>query len=419
MKQISFLIGSGFSVPCKIPGVGQINEILSDLDSFRSSVLSKDNLKALGSIYSEYKEANKNNDENIKNYEVFYDFILLKKWRSVNEPIKSYFRDQYHFEVFKRSNSMVDCLNDMEIYPDKYFEYDKIESNFIDLISEIISKGNVFQYHHFPCSKKGCLEAVLHNKFLTLMRYLKNNYVVNLHTLNHDMLLDFILKSNPSICSSIDDGFEIEKSPFYYEGEYNYCGKNEKNLKIPHYNSKYEKQFRLFKLHGCLGQFVLREKNSTEHRLQLLPGMAIEDERIRSNESPDRVRKLVNTPFFLTGKYLKPNYQGTDGSIQKELFDFFVNNLSNSHAIIIIGYGFGDFHVNEYLRPFFEKEEILKIVIDYNSDPHKPNVPFFNKIKENLQVDIKGNGKNSLNIRFDLKGADNFSVDEVISLLSK
>lgn len=419
MKEISFLVGSGFSMPCKIPGVGQINEVLNNPDSISSSVLSKDNLKALESIYNEYKDANKKNYENINNYEVFYDFIVLKKWRSVGEPIVPYFRDQYHFDMFKKSNSMVDCLNDMEICSDRYPYYNEIEIKFLDLISEILSKGNAFQYHHFPCSKKCCLEIVLYNKFLILMHYLKNSSVVNLHTLNHDMLLDFLLKSDPLVSSSIDDGFEVDKSPFYYEGEYNFCGKNEKNIKIPHYKGTYEKQFRLFKLHGCLGQFIVREKDSTENRLRLLPEMAMEGERIKNNESSDRIGKLVNRPFLLTGKYLKPNYQETDGSIQKELFDFFVKNLSNSHAIIIIGYGFGDLHVNEYLKPFFGKKEILKIVIDYSCDPRKPNVPFFSKIRENLQIDINDDGGNLLNIYFDFNGADNFSVENVISLLSK
>ena len=91
-----------------------------------------------------------------------------------------------------------------------------------------------------------------------------------------------------------------------------------------------------------------------------------------------------NEPDYLTGttekirQYKQPFYEN--------LFDHFMKNLLNSDQLIVVGYGFQDPGINDYLEKYFLTNKKQMIVIDIA----KPNSPLFKKYENQIIFSPKG-----------------------------
>jgi hypothetical protein len=79
-------------------------------------------------------------------------------------------------------------------------------------------------------------------------------------------------------------------------------------------------------------------------------------------------------PDFLSGTTNKTRYY-TGDPYYKNLFDHFEKNLSSSELLVVIGYGFQDSGINDYLEKYYLSKDRHMIVID----PNKPKTDLIDK----------------------------------------
>lgn len=81
-------------------------------------------------------------------------------------------------------------------------------------------------------------------------------------------------------------------------------------------------------------------------------------------------------PDFLSGTTNKTRFY-TGDPYYKNLFGHFEKNLSTSELLVVIGYGFQDSVVNEYIEKNYLSKGRTMIVID----PYKPKTELIDKYK--------------------------------------
>ncbi|MCR5555285.1 MAG: hypothetical protein K6F29_07110 [Bacteroidales bacterium] len=152
---------------------------------------------------------------------------------------------------------------------------------------------------------------------------------------------------------NINDGFVYENSP--YSVDIN----NEKIVSVPFYNKKVfldqisNRHINFIKLHGSFDYY----KDSNKHKLLKCPrGAAIHC--IEKRNSQPVIENYA--PQFLIGNRTKLDEYETP--YYKDRHDIFKKILSESKALFVIGYGFGDDGINNDINEHFNGN--LLYVID-------------------------------------------------------
>ena len=245
-KSISFLLGAGFSAPKGYPiGNGMNNGLLNfddkDVDFSPSGelVISKNGRKpqfqieGVYNVHQKYfifckrliKEYSIAHDGKF-DYELFYDFIKSdevkeKRYQVLCDDLLSEFEsfEYYLFNVPHIYNQMAE-----------YLLKDREGKNCYD--DEPFKINNVDWY----------------NGFLDYLSQLSHEYIINVHTLNHDLLFESF-NNTGYINNSISDGFDEYGSEYYgkliHDNRTYHC-------RLERYTSRYNTPIRLFKLHGSL-----------------------------------------------------------------------------------------------------------------------------------------------------------------------
>lgn len=378
---ISFFIGSGFSIPIGLPSVLDISKYI--IDHQKRFGIQNQLFSELLDIYLEHNPK--------WNYEEFYDFLGV-----ICSHPKNYF-----CEIDK---SEIDSAKELRQYHEKNIwveDYIKINKGKFPKISDLDYPKFMQEFNHFLkkgfCQTEDALKVLdfssreannVYLKFVKLLNIFSIKAdIVNLFTTNHDNLIENIIVNDYKLVKHFCDGFDTQNSQFYFNS-------SKGKIILPQYVANYAKKLRIFKLHGSLDYY--RTLFPADNLLKLPVNFTKFNHIDQKNKNHNSPIKCDVTPQFITGKYKDVYYREV---VQyKTQFDFFKKDLPQSDILIIIGYGFPDTEINEILREILEDPSKKKIVIDFHSetDTEKPRIfesmgiseP--NCIKYNIKVSLTG-----------------------------
>jgi len=394
-SNISFLLGSGFSIPEGLPGVralnerlGKINEkeifIHTDQKAFFLNGAEDPNrwMKGCERLFVQefldfYTGEVLKHGEKF-DYETFYDFYSKYLHSKGNKDIIEGFHKRFAEKFGPDSWAVRDCHNTLADF----------NRTFNQLLAEQLIR---IQYYdnstinaHSP-----------YDGFINFLVQLLETNRVKVHTLNHDLFFDWLGQHHDKLFEHYCDGFSLAGSPFYGI-VYDYNSAPDSRLeystsyrvKIPAFLEDFSKKLALYKLHGSIDMkkvYVGQPVRSINRIKQVrrVDHLAIEvfDENT-GKYAFEGIHDQVE-PDYLSGKSSKIR-QYDDESYYKILFDEFEKNLRSAKVLIVIGYGFMDFGINEYLQRYFLDLNKKIIVVD----PYllKGNLP----VSGNIEVINKG-----------------------------
>jgi hypothetical protein len=344
MKNISFLLGSGFSVPAGYPTTTKLNERLCKIDT---SEICIENDGSARFMYD--GEVDPNAD-----------------WTNVTEK-------KFVQEFLTFYSDQVLAPNGLDFHYETFYDYysDALDSRNYELLASFpdgfrrkhsVDEDNDYLLLHFHCTFSQLIAWELrdrhehgyllkpypppYRRFLDLAEILGKTHRVHFHSLNHDLYMEGLAQSE-SLRGEMDDGFEDLGSPYFKRmpnknGEY--------KERLSRFIDSFEKPFCLYKLHGSIDQFWIMH-NGRHDWIKLRKGMnrwGILKE-VKEHGFLRYVGQSADVvPDFLTGT--KSKIKRYEGGYYQEMLNHFRNNLQSSNTLIIIGYGFGDEKINEFIE---------------------------------------------------------------------
>lgn len=367
MKHFSFLLGSGFSIPDGYPSTTQLNERLKTINaaelkihtSMSARFLSKGEVdlnpwsgkedKLFVQRFLEFY-----NDQILQgkefHYEDFYDYYkALHRTGTLDEKCQKF------FDEFRRESG-------------QEYDHHNLLMNFNYTFNQLVYR-QLYRWPEQVSFENDCEPN--YSEFLNLLAELKKDYKIHLHSLNHDLLLEKLSHSF-TIGNNFSDGFEEIGSLFYGDHHHsvkvgdNFITKVVHPVRLRRFSDEFSKQFCLYKLHGSVDNYDFNFENK-EYTMIKVP-FGIQTESIRKeyfNKEGKRdyyVDYFQITPDFLSGTSTKVlSYDR--GAYYKSLFNHFIDNLIESKHLIVIGYGFGDKKINEYLVEAFLVDTSKKMIV--------------------------------------------------------
>lgn len=201
------------------------------------------------------------------------------------------------------------------------------------------------------------------------LKQVSENGTVHIHTLNHDLLFEK-LSYTSYLEANVDDGFEEMGSPYFGKLTNGY------KVRLRYFADKFEKKFRLYKLHGSIDQIKFYSNDNSIKAIKTVKGVGI-TEFYKEYADSDGILKYENCWInyhadFLSGTTEKIKMYGNEYYYQT-IFNHFKANLNKSKYLIIIGYSFRDPEINRMINDNFVADRGKIIVID----PYMPKVENF------------------------------------------
>lgn len=372
-SKFSFLLGSGFSIPDKLPSVNELNKKLQAIDQNEIFIGSdqlafflngqinpndyerKDERLFLQEFLKFYNEKILKSGESF-NYEKFYDFYSsYLNSKNNSETIESFyniFTDKYINAKFNNR----DCFN-------RISDFDR---TFNQLIASLLQK-DIYQ------GNATYLNYTKYGSFINFLKYLIEIADVKVHTLNHDLLFDFLGGYQSELCSYYSDGYEFEGSPFYgtiskrISEELNEEINKTYYVKLRRFTNKFNSRLSLFKLHGSIDNIIVYLPDSNTPISHIKRDFGISSYYFESFD-----KQINEFKFLQLYNEISPNFiSGTTNKIRSyekdpyynNLLEHFKNNLINSEYLFIIGYGFADPGINKHIKDYFLCHKNRKIIL--------------------------------------------------------
>ena len=362
-QSIAILLGAGFSAPKGYPIGNDMNENLLNFDD---SAL---DFAPCGSLVTSTEDT-KNTFQMggvLNNHQKYYIFCkrLIKEYTEAHNDIFDYeqFYDFIKTEEAKQERYQRLCddlLDDCESY-EHYLS--NISHIYNQMAAHLLKDKTGKSWYDDEPFKVNFYDG--YNGFLTYLSELSRKFIVNVHTLNHDLLFESF-NNTGFINGNISDGFDEYGSEYYGILEHDH---RNYNCRLERYTGRYNTPIRLYKLHGSIDYvpFYRRDKNGfmkPEKYIKIKWGIGA------SNIIKGRKSKYGYdvSPFeyhadFLTGTTSKiKRYDET--LLFKKLFKKFRNNLSKANSLIIIGYGCKDKGINEIIKDNFDYKNKPSFIID-------------------------------------------------------
>ena len=364
---VSVLLGAGFSVPSGYPTGRKVNEALLNFSQYHIAfsaagelMYSKDGQNATLPYDNQFQKYfiicirlinQYSKDYDSFDYEAFYDFIKSKV--------------VYNQQYRELCEDLLDDYNDYRGF------VNGIEPIYNQMVAYLIHDKNNETWNDERPSHLGNVEN--YDGFLKALNQLSKDSIINVHTLNHDLLFESFRKTE-YMTGLISDGFDEYGSRYYgvlHKGNASY------NVRLERYKGRYNAPIRLYKLHGSL-DYILYKR--THENGCLIPDCYI---KIKKYINPGYLMRSNGSkigyecyPFayhsdFLTGTTSKIN-RYNEPLLYKKLFKKFRNNLRSAQKLIIIGYGGRDSKINEIIKQNFDYQNRKVFIIDpYPSDDLK------------------------------------------------
>lgn len=363
-KSISILLGAGFSAPKGYPIGNRMNNGLLNFDyedvDFSPSgelAISADGRKpqfqieGVHNVYQKYfifckrliKEYSIAHGGKF-DYELFYDFIK-------SDEVKE-----------KRYQSLCDdLLSDFESFENYLFNVSYIYNQMVEHLLKDREGKNRYDDEPF---KINYVEG--YNGFLNYLSQLSHDeYIINVHTLNHDLLFESF-NNTKYINGCISDGFDEYGSEYYgkliHENRTYHC-------RLERYTNRYNTAIRLFKLHGSLDYvpFYREVENGfmiPDNYVKIKWGMGAGDiMKSRKSKIGYNISPFEYHAEFLTGTTSKIQ-RYNEPLLFRKLFKKFKKNLRQADKLIIIGYGCKDEGINEIIKEYFDYQHKPSFIVD-------------------------------------------------------
>lgn len=377
MKNISFLLGAGFSTYAKIADRKHINEKLKNLkhDNFIIS--------SVGIAYLIEESVPNSNWQNISERE-FIEYFISRYVEDISDFDYETFYD-YCISLHQnfQTSEELDLIytNYKKIVP--HYSIDKLNSMSI-LIGTINQLIDDILFNNEDILKSGILSK--YSNFIKIINYLiDKKFTVNIFTLNHDLLLEKLLLT--SLNCNFNDGFQFEQTPYHIR-------QNDYQFRIKYYTNNFSTEVNIFKLHGSIDNYIV--DHSPPHDMVKIPKnlnlLELYREKLNSQDNIELEHLwTLYTPSFLSGNSTKiVNYKSHQYYI--DLFNHFENKLENSESLICIGYGLGDIEINKKISKHFNDNKKILVVKPSKGDSNfykNENIIHFGEGKELKDLSIE------------------------------
>lgn len=387
-KSVSFLLGAGFSAPMDYPIGNKLNNDLLNFNDTHiefspcgSLATSKEGTKPCSQIdgyynihqkyfifckrlIKEYAYAH----DNTFDYEQFYDFIKSEEAK----------QERYQ-------KLCDDMLEDHENYEYYLFNVPHIYNQ---MVAHLIKDRNGKSWYDDEPFKMDYYDG--YNGFLTYLSELNQEFIVNVHTLNHDLLFESFNKTG-FIKGNISDGFDEYGSEYYGELTDN---NRTYHCRLERYKGRYNTPIRLYKLHGSLDYVPFYRRNEygwmiPENYVKIKWGIGAGDiMKSRKSKIGYDISPFEYHADFLTGTTSKIK-RYNEPLLFKKLLKKFRQNLRNAEMLIIIGYGCKDEGINEMIKEDFDYKHKKVFIIDAYAKEDSQVYKFKDEIHaELLKVEI-------------------------------
>lgn len=368
MANISFLIGSGFSIPSGIPSTMDINNKFSNIkiDQFYIHT----DLSAW--FIRDGHEKPNNPRIAFASEQLFEEFIKLYNSELLNGK-RFHYEDffDYYYQQYRTEEYTKEFLSFADGFRAKFNYYTKDNYNLLNDINNTFQQLLASYLIHWnePVHMDRGYKLSIAN-FLYLVDRIKDDNILNFHSLNHDLLFESF-NSSDTFQGQLSDGFHDLGSPYYGKVEQRY------KVRLKKFNNTFDTNYRFYKLHGSLDMYYFNDDQSVEI-IKSDKGVSVTSfiKEIEVNgELKYHSFPFNYSPLFLTGTKEKiPFYKQL---YYNEVFEHFTNNLELSDTLVIIGYGFWDSEINKMVKEHYIQKEMPIVVID----PNESDAPFFQEIK--------------------------------------
>lgn len=352
-ESVAFLLGAGFSIPMGYPKGADVNNGILDFDK-QPVAFSPAGVLATNTDGTKPDFGYTNNHEQA--------FCLCKDLiAAYNKRVVEFDYEQF-MDVLRSKDLHTEYASVFEKYKSETDYPYLLSGSLPDIYSQMVvhllkDADNKSWYEGEPThiGPYNSEPRALYNSFLQYLSKLKGEYLVNIHTLNHDLFLESFNRSD-YINGDMSDGFDDYGSRYY--GILNIKGRDSYRCRLERYTGRYYgKPIRLYKLHGSLNYVMIHRETGyvlvDDCEVKFRYGMGLMDlERERSKKNGYDNDFISYHADFLTGATTKtPFYRSR---FYKRLFRKFKNNLINAKVLIVIGYGGKDKGINDYLLNYFD-----------------------------------------------------------------
>lgn len=362
-KSISILLGAGFSAPLGYPVGNKLNDLLLGCTG-------EDFVFHTGGTLAQNIDGTKP-DLGFKNsYDFEFDFCRdLMQYFNKEHGYFDY-EEFYDFFTYQaKDDPNVKLLFESKTYG-SHKDLDQMIYGLRNIYSQLIG-----YYLKDKEGKKWYEDAAYYLKpsfsgytgILNCVSKLAEKHLINVHTLNHDLFFER-LNNTEWLAGELCDGFEELGSPYY--------GKLVANntsymVRLKYYTGKYDKKYRLYKLHGSrdYGIYYGSKGSTMTPQIYLKTRCGIGFGKLYK-EICDPKKNLsyencwINYHAdFLTGTTSKIE-RYAEPLLYKKLFEHFRSNLKEAEKLIIIGYGAKDSEINKMILENFDFKHKPVFIID-------------------------------------------------------
>jgi len=374
-QRLVFLLGSGISIPAKMPKLYEITEkVLSGQGISYYTGIFPSHVPPFVDLAKKLKEEGQ--QENV--------WKVTKFLRRLKTEIEDYYKKHpfkldtsyedlyymasqiYYSELGQYDNPAVQPLID-KIFPEIKFLLKKTNTGYERTLSQLAEEAMKYIEYvvSFELTKepqtldyldcvKDCIKEYCENKDFAK---------VDIFTLNHDSVLEKFLKQSRILFT--DGFFKPRKEKHRY-------------WKPSLFNNGFFK-VRLFKLHGSINWFRLKPKDMKDlsHELIGIPFVP-EMDNLKIKDNRGRIIQ-VKEQLLLVGTYNKM-LEYTSG-IFRELHYRFYDSLSKVRQLVICGYGLEDHGINTQIIDWlYSSQSDRRIIL---IDPHPETLKNKNSIISN------------------------------------
>ena len=363
-ESVAFLLGAGFSIPMGYPTGSDVNH----------GILSFDEQPVAFSPAGELESGTDGTKPDF-GYQNIYDkgFSLCKELIAAYNQKSTFFDYEQFMDVLQSRDLSTEYASIFDKYVDDFNTTYSLAGRLPDIYSQMVAHllkdvNGKSCYEGMPTHIGPYLDGprVSYNSFLQYLSKLKKEYLVNIHTLNHDLFLESFNRSD-YINGDISDGFDDFGSRYY--GRLHIVGHDSYRCRLERYSGRYYgKPIRIYKLHGSLNYVIMHRDSGyglvDDCEVKIRDGMSLMDlERERSRKNGYDNDFFSYHADFLTGATTKIAYYHRSG-FYKKMFRKFKNNLIRAKALVVIGYGGKDNGINDYLFNYFDFHNKPCFIID-------------------------------------------------------
>lgn len=367
-KSITILLGAGFSAPKGYPIGGHMNERILHFDEYDVDFTPGGEL---------FVCSGNNNSINqfpcqLNHHQKYFIFCkrLIKEYTVSHNGTFDY---ELFYDFIKSSEAYEeryqllcsDLLNNNESYNHYLFNILHIYNQMVAFLLKDRDGKNRYDDEPFHIG-----HIDVYNEFLKYISFLSRDHIVNIYTLNHDLLFESFNRTD-IINGNISDGFDEYGSNYYGKLHINNMTYH---CRLERYTGRYNKPIRLFKLHGSIDYAIYYK---TTNNVFMFPEKYV---KIKYGVRPGDIIKSHRSkmgydasPFpyhadWLTGVESKTK-RYNEPLLFRRLFKRFKNCLKHTEKLIILGYGGKDNGINQIILENFDyKLKPVHIVDKYGGD---------------------------------------------------